>query len=85
MTELQATLCAEFEAMTREEQMDALQKEGVYIGKLKTDGHRLLYQYGAIYVEIIYTVHRTNIEHMRCHIDTTILDDYFLSSEGEET
>ena len=83
MTELQAAMCAEFETMDREQQMDALQKDGVYIGKLKTDGHRLLYQYHTVYVEIVYSIHRTDIKEIRCLTDTAILDNYLSSDDGE--
>lgn len=83
MTELQAALCAEFEALDQARQMDVLQNDGVYIGKLKSDGHRLLYQYGTIYVEVVYTVHRREIQQIHCHTDTSVLDDYF-SANGDE-
>ena len=83
MTASQMAMCAAFEAMDREQQLEVLQKEGVYIGKLKTGGHRLLYQYKTIYVEIIYTVHRGEVQQIHCHTDTTILDAYF-SAESEE-
>lgn len=82
MNQLQADLCAAFEAMERDSQMDLLQKEGIYIGKLKSsDGTKLLYQYQSIYVEVIYIVHRVHILEVRCFTDTAILDRYFSSSD----
>lgn len=82
MNELQAALCAAFEAMGQESQMNTLQREGVYIGKIKAGtGTRLLYQYDSIYVEVIYAVHRTHIASVNCFSDTAILDRYLSSSD----
>jgi hypothetical protein len=45
MNDRQAAMCLAFEAMKREEQMEVLQKEGIYIGKLRAgEGTTLLYQ-----------------------------------------
>ncbi|HEY1021394.1 MAG TPA: hypothetical protein VGE06_03740 [Flavisolibacter sp.] len=82
MNEQQTALCLAFDALERERQMDALQKEGVYIGKLKAaKSVKLLYQYQSIYVEVIYTVYRTHITSVHCFTDTAILDQYFSSSD----
>lgn len=80
MGELQTEQCLAFDALSRDEQMDALQKEGVYIGKLRQgEGTRLLYQYQAIYIEVIYEVHRKYIRDVHCFADTDILDQYIMS------
>jgi hypothetical protein len=82
MNEMQSALCSAFEAMERSRQMDQLQNEGVYIGKVKAgEGTKLLYQYETIYVEVVYTVHRTHIKEVHCFSDTTILDRYLSSTE----
>ncbi|HEY0040994.1 MAG TPA: hypothetical protein VGB71_10040 [Flavisolibacter sp.] len=82
MNELQAALCAAFEAMEQERQMNTLQREGVYIGKVKAGiGTKLLYQYESIYVEVVYAVHRTHIVSVNCFTDTTILDRYLSASD----
>lgn len=82
MNQQQAALCLAFEALERDRQMDALQHEGVYIGKLKgVKSVKLLYQYQSIYVEVIYTVYRTHITAVHCFTDTGILDFYFSSTD----
>ncbi len=82
MNQQQSALCLAFEAMEREEQMDALQREGVYIGKRKEEsGTSLLYQYGSIYVRIVYLVHRLLVAEVNCFTDTAVLDDYFAADE----
>lgn len=82
MNQQQSALCLAFEAMEREEQMDALQREGVYIGKRKeARGTSLLYQYGSIYVRVVYRVHRLQVAAVHCFTDTAILDDYFAADE----
>lgn len=86
MNELQIAQCVAFEALSREKQMSVLQKDGVYIGKLKEgEGTRLLYQYQAIYVEVEYEVHRKHIKGVRCFADTAILDQYILSEGFDKT
>lgn len=86
MNELQIAQCSAFEALTREEQMSVLQKDGVYVGKLKDgEGTRLLYQYQAIYVEVKYEVHRKHIREVSCFSDTAILDQYILSEGFDKT
>lgn len=68
--------------MEQEKQMNTLQQEGVYIGKLKSGiGTRLLYQYDSIYVEVIYAVHRTKVLEVNCFTDTTVLDSYLSASD----
>ena len=80
MNKLQAAACAGFLALERPEQMDRLQSEGVYIGKLKSgEGTTLLYQYESIYVEVVYSVHRTHVDAVHCFADTVVLDRYFSS------
>ena len=82
MNELQAAVCAAFEALGQNEQMDLLQKEGVYIGKTKSGGDTiLLYQYQTVYVEVVYSVHRTHILSVHCFTDTAVLDRYLGSSD----
>ena len=78
----QAALCLAFEAMERDEQMDALQRDGVYIGKRKVGkGTSLLYQYQSIYVQITYSVHRLHIDGVHCFTDTGILDEYHTNDD----
>jgi hypothetical protein len=82
MDQQQAAFCLAFEALESDRQMDALQKEGVYIGKLKAaKSVKLLYQYQSIYVEVIYAVYRTHITAVHCFTDTVILDQYFSSTD----
>ena len=86
MSELQIAQCLAFDALSREEQMDVLQKEGVYIGKLKEgEGTRLLYQYQSIYVEVCYEVYRKHIREVHCFVDTAILDRYIMSEGFDKT
>ena len=85
MNQLKANACTGFLSLSREEQMDQLQSEGIYIGKLNAgESTTLLYQYQTIYVEVVYTVHRTHVESVHCFTDTAILDRY-LSSSGFDT
>jgi hypothetical protein len=80
MNEKQAALCVAFDAMERERQMEVLQKDGIYIGKLKAGmGTTLLYQYQTIYVEVVYSAHRLHVTEVHCYTDTTVLDRYFSS------
>ena len=82
MNQLQAAVCAAFEALEQNEQMDLLHKEGVYIGKIKSGtGTILLYQYQTVYVEVVYAVHRTHIISVHCFTDTVVLDRYLSSSD----
>ena len=82
MNEQQSALCLAFEALERDSQMNALQKEGVFIGKLKAGkGVKLLYQYQSIYVEVVYAVYRSHITAVHCFSDTGILDRYLSSSD----
>lgn len=75
-------LCMAFDAMEREKQMDVLQKEGVYIGKVKVGtGTKLLYQYQTIYVEVVYSVHRLHVTEVHCYTDTVVLDRYLSSMD----
>jgi hypothetical protein len=77
MNEKRAALCVAFDAMERERQMDVLQREGVYIGKLTVGtGTKLLYQYQTIYVEVVYSAHRLHVTEVHCYTDTIILDHY---------
>jgi hypothetical protein len=82
MNEQQSALCLAFEALERDNQMDALQKDGVYIGKVRAGkGVKLLYQYQSIYVEVIYTIYRSHVTAVHCFTDTGILDLYLSSSD----
>lgn len=77
MNSIQTARCEAFLAMNQEEQMNNLQRDGVYIGK-KENGRAtsLLYQYQTIYVEVHYAVHRSKVDRVICHADTAILDQY---------
>jgi hypothetical protein len=78
----QAAVCAAFEALEHNTQMDLLHREGVYIGKIKLDGESiLLYQYQSVYVEVVYSVYRQIVKDVRCFTDTAVLDRYILSSD----
>lgn len=82
MNELQAAVCAAFEALEQNDQMDLLHQEGVYIGKIKSgSGTILLYQYHTVYVEVVYSVHRLHVAEIRCFTDTAVLDRYLSSSD----
>jgi hypothetical protein len=60
-----------------EEQLDLLQKEGVFIGKIRQDNfHKMLYQYDSFYVEITYRKYRYAVERLRCFESTRQLDPY---------
>ena len=84
MSEVQAALCAAFETLSVDRQMDLLQKEGIYIGKVKQGkGTILLYQYQSIYVEVHYAVHRSKITAVCCFADTTVLDRYLASDSWD--
>jgi len=77
MSNTQETVCQEFEALEREQQMAHLQNDGVYVGKRKTDALVfLLYQYKTIYVEVAYRVYRTEVEGVSCFVSTDVLDQY---------
>jgi hypothetical protein len=85
MNQLQLAECVEFEAMSRDKQMNALRRHGVYVGKLKNlGGTKLLYQYRSIYVEVVYKVHRHDIEDVQCFADTDILDLYLTYDNFEK-
>jgi hypothetical protein len=85
MNQQQTALCVAFEAMEHDKQMDTLQKEGVYVGKLKEGtGTRLLYQYQTVYVEVIYLVHRLQVAEVHCFTDTGVLDRYLSSPDFDK-
>jgi hypothetical protein len=85
MSEVQAALSVAVEALALEAQIDLIQKDGAYIGKVKQGtGTMLLYQYQSIYVEVHYAVHRSDITAVRCFADTTILDRYLASDATDE-
>lgn len=82
MNNVQAEMCVSFMALPQEQQMQALQKEGVYVGKLAAGdgGTALLYQYHTIYVEVFYSVYRKEVKEVLCFADTTVLDRYLSSN-----
>jgi hypothetical protein len=85
MNQLQEVQCVAFEAMSLERQMEALQQDGVYIGKRKlSQGTKLLYQWHSIYIEITYSKHRNEVQNVYCFTNTSILDQYLPASDVDE-
>lgn len=85
MENAQIDECHAFQSLDTLVQMEYLQKDGVYIGKIrKADRILVLYQYHTIYVEIIYTEYRKLVEQVNCYGETRILDQY-LSADSFET
>jgi hypothetical protein len=69
-------LC-EYESLPEAEQLELIQKDGVYIGKLREKQFSiLLYQIEDFYVEVIYRKHRCYILSIRCFRSTILLEPY---------
>lgn len=67
----------EFGELEQGAQLDILQKEGAFIGKLKKEKYTtLLYQLADFYVEVIYTSHRFEVYSLRYTDGTDILEPY---------
>jgi len=67
----------DFSLLEIEEQLDLLQYEGVFIGKIRQDSFlKVLYQYDSFYVEITYRKYRYAVERLRCFESTRHLDPY---------
>jgi hypothetical protein len=67
----------EFKTMSRQEQLDLLQAQGLYVGKIAVNGRpTILFQLSDFYVEIIYLKYRTYIQQMHISSDISLLDPY---------
>lgn len=67
----------DFNELPRQEQLDQLYKEGIFLGKLRTfNQSRVLYYYDGFYAEIIYTRYRREVKFIRCFSGTEWLDPY---------
>lgn len=86
MNAMQQTMCETFLGWDTRTQMDVLHKEGVYIGKLKEGGvYRMLYQYQAIYVEVVYASYRKIVETVNCFTEPDVLDRYLASENFDRS
>lgn len=67
----------EFQSLPEEEQITILYRQGIFIGKKKSDDFtKLLYQLESFYVEVIYASYRRVIHKIRYSDATSILDPY---------
>ncbi len=74
-----------FNELSRQEQLDLLYKEGIFLGKLRTfNQSRVLYFYADFYAEIIYTRYRQKVKLIRCFYCTHLLDPYLQQLKIEE-
>jgi hypothetical protein len=67
----------EFSRLTQEEQLEILQKEGVFIGKHDVGGFdTILYQLNGFYAEITYLEYRKSIQSLVVSNDSACLQPY---------
>ncbi len=67
----------DFQLLSKNEQVDLLYKEGVYIGKRKINNSCvLLYQLESFYIEVFYKKYRCSVIRIHCFRSTTLLDPY---------
>jgi hypothetical protein len=67
----------DFENLSRTEQIDCLQQDGVHIGKRTQEGKVVvLLQLNTFYVEVYYKKYRKKIERLKVTSSTSILKDY---------
>lgn len=67
----------DYQILSREEQLQLLYEQGVYIGKRREDGQtRVLYQLEGFYVEIWYRAYRKWVDKIHCFRSTSLLDPY---------
>lgn len=67
----------DFQLLSKNEQVDLLYKEGVYIGKRKINNSCvLLYQLESFYIEVYYKKYRCSVIRIHCFRSTTLLDPY---------
>lgn len=67
----------EFTQLLQEQQFDLLHKDGVYIGKRKSEKQTIvLFQLYSFYVEVHYKKYRKEIDHLITSEDTFILQPY---------
>ena len=75
----------DFNELSRQEQLDQLYKEGIFLGKLHTfNQSRVLYFFDSFYAEIIYTRYRREVKFIRCFNGTELLDPYLKQMRIEE-
>jgi hypothetical protein len=73
-----------FQLLPREEQINILYQQGVYVGKKKAgELFKLLFQLESFYVEISYTIYRRAMCKMYCSDSTIILEPYLQQIEVE--
>jgi len=67
----------EFERLSQEEQLNLLQRSGIYIGKLRKEAlTAVLYQLETFYVEVFYRKYRRLIKELRCFESASLIDPY---------
>ena len=66
-----------FRMLDKNEQIDLLYKEGIYIGKLK-EGNSIvvLYQLDSFYVKIFYQKYRCYVNRLYCFTSTALLEPF---------
>ena len=75
----------DFNELSRQEQLDSIYKDGIFLGKLRTfNQSRVLYFYNSFYAEIIYTRYRREVKIIRCFDGTELLDPYLKQLKIEE-
>ena len=75
----------DFYELSRQEQLDIIYKDGIFLGKLRTfNQSRVLYFYNSFYAEIIYTRYRREVKIIRCFDGTELLDPYLKQLKIEE-
>ena len=67
----------QFRLLSQDDQVEALQKDGVFIGKKRYGRQiRVLFQLDSFYVEVIYTKYRVSISHFRCFTSVALIEPY---------
>lgn len=67
----------EFRMLNKNEQIDLLYKDGIYIGKRKEGRSTVvLYQLDSFYVKIFYEKYRYYINRLYCFTSTILLNPY---------
>ncbi|HYE67085.1 MAG TPA: hypothetical protein VEA58_00655 [Anaerovoracaceae bacterium] len=68
---------SEYLTLTTSDQLDAIGRQGVYVGKRKVnDQIVLLYQLHGYYVEVYYEQYRRVVSKMAISDDASVLDPY---------
>jgi hypothetical protein len=68
---------SDFRALAQAEQYDLLHRDGAYVGKRTEEGKTvILFQLYGFYVEVRYTIYRTEIDFLKVSDQIDLLEPY---------